>query len=127
MQAHLRTELVLAATDRAGSRRPGDGGGEPAAGSGADAALRSGMSVHVSTRQYTSVLFGARCAATGIHPSLGSVGDGVANAMVERFFATRECELLAQRRFRTHAEARTAVCEWLEVFYNRQRRHSALG
>jgi transposase InsO family protein len=75
MQAHLRTELVLAATDRAGSRRPGDGGGEPAAGSGADAALRSGMSVHVSTRQYTSVHVSAFRRAMCGHgdPSLAGV------------------------------------------------------
>ena len=47
--------------------------------------------------------------------------------MIESFFATLECELLAQHRFRTHDEARVAVCEWLEAFSNRQRRHSALG
>jgi putative transposase len=46
---------------------------------------------------------------------------------VESFFATLECELLCQYRFRTHAEARTAVFDWIEVFYNQQRRHSALG
>jgi putative transposase len=46
---------------------------------------------------------------------------------MESFFATLECELLAQRRFQTHEQARIAVFDWLEVFYNRQRRHSALG
>ncbi len=49
------------------------------------------------------------------------------NALLESFFATLECELLARHHFRTHAEARAAVCEGLEVFYHRQRRHSALG
>ena len=58
---------------------------------------------------------------------MGRVGDCFDNAMVESFFATLECELLAQRRFQTHEEARTAVFEWIESFYNRQRRHSALG
>ena len=58
---------------------------------------------------------------------MGSVGDCFDNAMVESFFATLECELLARRRFRTHDEARTAVFDWIESFYNRQRRHSALG
>ena len=43
------------------------------------------------------------------------------------FFATLECELLAQHSFRTRNEARAAVFEFLEVFYHRQRRHSALG
>jgi putative transposase len=112
MQEHPRTELVLAALEMAvGKRRPGVG------------------LIHHSDHgcQYTSVLFGQRCAAAGIHPSMGTVGDCFDNALVESFFATLECELLAQRHFQTHAEARAAVFEWLEVFYNRQRRHSALG
>lgn len=58
---------------------------------------------------------------------MGSIGDCFDNAMVESFFATLECELLAQHRFLTHDEARAAVFEWLEVVYNRRRRHSALG
>jgi len=112
MQDHLRTELVLAALEMAvGKRQP-----------------EAGL-IHHSDHgcQYTSVLFGERCAAAGIHPSMGTVGDCFDNAMVESFFATLECELLAQHRFQTHEEARAAVFEWLEVFYNRQRRHSALG
>jgi putative transposase len=58
---------------------------------------------------------------------MGTVGDCFDNAMVESFFATLECELLAQQRFRTHDQAQTTVFEWIEGFYNRQRRHSALG
>jgi putative transposase len=58
---------------------------------------------------------------------MGTRGDGYDNALMESFFATLECELLAHRRFRTHEEARMAVFDWLEVFYNRHRRHSALG
>jgi putative transposase len=112
MQDHLRTELVLGALEMAIWRRqPADG------------------LIHHSDHgcQYTSLLFGQRCATAGIHPSMGSVGDCFDNAMVESFFATLECELLARHRFRTHDEARATVFEWLEVFYNRQRRHSALG
>ncbi len=78
----------------------------------------------------TSLLFGQRCQAVGIRCSMGSVGDCCDNAMAESFFATLECELLARQTFRTHLEARTALFEYLEVFevfYNRQRRHSALG
>jgi putative transposase len=60
-------------------------------------------------------------------PLSALVGDCYDNAMMESFFATLECELLAQQRFRTHDETRAAVFEWLEVFYNRQRRHSAPG
>ena len=55
------------------------------------------------------------------------MGAGFDHALLERFFAPLECDLLAQHRFRTHDEAQAAVFEWLEVFSNRQRRHSALG
>jgi hypothetical protein len=58
---------------------------------------------------------------------MGSVGDAYDNAMAESFFATLECELLDRRRFKTHAEARTAVFEFIEGFYNPRRRHSSLG
>jgi putative transposase len=58
---------------------------------------------------------------------MGSVGDCYDNAMTESFFATLECELLARRTLSTHLEARSALFEYIEVFYNRQRRHSALG
>jgi putative transposase len=77
--------------------------------------------------QDTSLLFGQRCQDLGIQCSMGSVGDCFDNAMVERFFATLECELLVQHRFQTPDEAPAAVFEWLEVFDHRQRRHSALG
>ena len=47
--------------------------------------------------------------------------------MCESFFATLECELLARCRFRTQAEARSAVFEFVEGFYNPRRRHSSIG
>jgi putative transposase len=49
---------------------------------------------------------------------MGSVGDAYDNAMAESFFATLECELLDRRRFKTQAEARIAVFEFIEGFYN---------
>ena len=49
-----------------------------------------------------------------------------ANAMCESFFATLECELLERRRFKTQAEARMAVFDFIEGWYNPRRRHSAL-
>ena len=58
---------------------------------------------------------------------MGSVGDAYDNAMCESFFATLECELLDRRSFRTQAEARLAVFQWIEGWYNTRRRHSALG
>lgn len=112
MADHLRAELVVGALEMAvWNRRPGVG------------------VIHHSDHggQYTSLLFGQHCQAVGIRCSMGSVGDCYDNAMAESFFATLECELLAGRTFRTHAEARTALFEYIEVFYNRQRRHSALG
>jgi hypothetical protein len=57
---------------------------------------------------------------------MGSVGDAYDNAMCESFFATLECELLDRCRFRTQAEARTAVFEFIEGFYNPRRRHSRI-
>jgi len=108
----LRTELVVAALEMAvWNRRPGEG------------------IIHHSDHgcQYTSLLFGQHCHAVGIRCSMGSVGDCYDNAMAESFFATLECELLARQSFPTQIAARTALFEYIEVFYNRQRRHSALG
>ena len=58
---------------------------------------------------------------------MGSVGDCYDNAMAESFFATLECELLDRSRFKTHSDARNAVFDFIEGFYNPQRRHSSLG
>ena len=77
--------------------------------------------------QYTSIEFGHRCREAGVRPSMGSVGDAYDNAMCESFFATLECELLDRRRFKTQAEARSAVFEFIEGFYNPRRRHSSIG
>ena len=64
--------------------------------------------------QYTSIEFGKRCRETGVRPSMGSVGDAYDNAMAESFFATLECELLDRCRFKTQAEARMAVFQFIE-------------
>ena len=58
---------------------------------------------------------------------MGSVDDAYDNAMAESFFATLECELLDRRRFKSQAEAKMAVFEFIEAFYNPRRRHSSLG
>lgn len=58
---------------------------------------------------------------------MGSVGDAYDNAMCESFNATLECELLARHVFRSHREARLAIFDYIEAFYNTRRRHSALG
>jgi putative transposase len=77
--------------------------------------------------QYTSIEFGQRCRNVGVRPSMGSVGDAYDNAMCESFFATLECELLDRHRFKNQAEARMTVFAFIEGFYNRRRRHSAIG
>ena len=78
-------------------------------------------------KQYTSIAFGLRCKQAGVRPSMGSVADCYDNAMCESFFATLECELLDQKPFRTQIEARMAVFDFIEAWYNPHRRHSALG
>ena len=62
-----------------------------------------------------------------MRPSTGSVGDCYDNAMCESFFASLECELLQKRRFRTRAEAKMAIFDYIEAWYNPKRWHSALG
>lgn len=77
--------------------------------------------------QYTSLAFGQRCQKEGIRPSMGSVGDCYDNAMCESFFATLECELIARSTFSSLQQARLAVFDFIEGFYNPRRRHSAIG
>ncbi|MEZ4668890.1 MAG: IS3 family transposase [Anaerolineae bacterium] len=62
----------------------------------------------------------------GIIPSMSGVGNCYDNAMKENFFATLKTECVTGL-FDTRAQARTAIFEYIEVFYNRQRLHSSLG
>ena len=59
--------------------------------------------------------------------SMSRKGQCLDNAPMESFFASLKKEMVHQRRFRTHAEAKAAIFEYIEVFYNRQRRHSGVG
>ncbi len=111
MKTHLKTGLVLDALNMAlQQRRPDD-------------------VIHHSDQgtQYTSIAFGLRCKEARVRPSMGSVGDAYDNAMCESFFATLETELLQRRSFRNQAEARMAVFDYIEAWYNPHRRHSSLG
>jgi putative transposase len=110
MATHLRTELVLEALNMALWQR------------------RPTAVIHHSDQgtQYTSIAFGMRCREAGVRPSMGSVGDCFDNAMCESFFATLECELLDRTSFRTQVQARMAVFEFIEGWYNPHRRHSAI-
>ena len=111
MKNHLNTDLVLYALNMAlQQRRPDD-------------------VIHHSDQgtQYTSIAFGMRCKVARVRPSMGSVGDAYDNAMAESFFATLETELLQRTSFRNQAEARMAVFDFIEAWYNPHRRHSSLG
>jgi putative transposase len=110
MATHLRTSLVLGALDMAILQR------------------RPTAVIHHSDQgcQYTALDFGRRCRAAHVRPSMGSVGDCYDNAMCESFFATKECELLDRVTLRTPGEARTAVFDFIEGWYNPRRRHSSL-
>lgn len=77
--------------------------------------------------QFTSWAFTERARSSGLVPSMGSVGDCYDNAVIESFWARMQTELLNRRRWRTRLELANAIFEYLEIFHNRQRRHSALG
>ena len=107
---HMRTELVLDAIGMAiESRRPPFG------------------LIHHSDQgsQYGAIDFGRRCRRAGIQLSMGSTGDCYDNSMAESFFATLECELIAQTRFRNHTDARTEIMGFID-WYNHRRRHTRL-
>jgi putative transposase len=89
----------------------------------------TGKLIHHSDQgsQYVALIFGQKLRKAGIAQSMGSVGDCYDNAVCESFHATLEKELLRQAPLRTRQEARTAVFDWIEAWYNRERRHSRLG
>jgi transposase InsO family protein len=78
-------------------------------------------------RQYASTAYQAQLTARGVQASMSRVGDCWDNAVVESFFASLKSELVDGADWRTRDEARHALFEYLEVWYNRQRRHSTLG
>jgi putative transposase len=112
MAEHLRTELAIAALQMALTNRC------PAAGL-----------IHHTDRgsQYTAQAYQARLAAHQVRPSLSRAGDCYDNALAESFIATLKMELISRQAWPTRGAARQAIFEWIEVFYNRQRRHSSLG
>ena len=62
-----------------------------------------------------------------IQVSMSKKGDCYENALMESFFGTLKEECVERQNYQTRAEARNAVFEYIEVCYNRQRRHSSLG
>jgi putative transposase len=110
MRDDLRAELVVDALEMAVARR------QP----------RAGL-IHHSDQgsQYVSLLFGQRCRDAEIDISMGCTS-AYDNAVAESFFASLTKDLLRRRQLRTRAEARTAVFDYIETFYNRLRLHSTL-
>jgi putative transposase len=112
MATHLRASLVVDALQMALARR------RPAPGV-----------IHHSDHggQYVSLAFGRAAREAGIAVSMGSRGDVYDNAVAETFFATLKKELVNRRTWPDRLELTSAVFEYIEVFYNRRRRHSTLG
>jgi len=112
MADHMRAELVVDALQMALARR------RPA----------PGLIWHSDQgSQFVSLAFGQQARAAGIAQSMGSRGDCYDNAVAESFFATIKKELIHRRSWPTRAELSTEVFDYIETFYNRQRRHSTLG
>jgi transposase InsO family protein len=109
---HMRTSLVTDALDMAithGHVQPG-------------AIFHSDRGA-----QYGSAEFARFCAARHVRTSVGRTGVCWDNAAAESFFGALKNEMYYRRLFATRAQARFAVAGYIEVFYNRQRLHSALG
>jgi putative transposase len=77
--------------------------------------------------QFTSWTFTQRAIDSGLLPSMGSTGDCYDNAMIESFWSRMQVELLNTRRWKTRLELTTAIFDYLEIWHNRQRRHSSIG
>jgi len=112
MRADMQAELVIDAVEMAISRR------QP-----------TGQLIHHSDQgsQYVDLVFGQTLRKAGISQSMGSKGDCFDNAVCESFHASLEKELLRGRSFKTRQEARSAIFDWIEAWYNPARRHSRLG
>jgi transposase InsO family protein len=112
MSAWVTTDLVIDALQMARwRRRPG-----------------KGLLVHTDRgSQYASGRFQALLKDQGYVCSMSRKGNCWDNAPAESFFHTLKTELIHHRRFETREQAKQEIFEYIEVFYNRQRKHSTLG
>ena len=112
MHDHLRTELCTEALHRAIQTR------QPSAGL-----------LHHSDRgcQYASAEYQQSLGLLGVTCSMSRVGNCYDNAVMESFWGTLKTEHVYRRKFATREEAKTSIFLWIEGWYNRRRRHSALG
>jgi putative transposase len=85
--------------------------------------------LHHSDRgsQYTSLAYQAVLGQFHIQVSMSGKGDCYDNAMMESFFSSLKTECVSQHVYQSRSEAKQSIFEWIEVFYNRQRRHSSLA
>ena len=78
-------------------------------------------------RQYASDAYRELLRRHGVIPSMSRAGNCYGNAKMESFWATMKTELIDGQVYATRAEAKSAICRYIEVFYNRTRLHGALG
>ena len=114
---HMRTELVTDALGMAILRR------YPA-----EQDLQNPTILHSDHgSQYTSWAFGKRLRDAGLLSSMGTVGDCYDNAMMESFWGSMQIELLDRKKWTKRQELASAIFEWIECWYNPERRHSSIG
>ena len=112
MADHMKTDLVMCALTMAVGNR-----------------LPEGELLHHSDRgsQYASFRYQKALENHGIRCSMSRAGECLDNAVVESFFGTLKSELIHRQTWASRTSARSAIHEYIEVFYNRVRRHSTLG
>jgi putative transposase len=81
----------------------------------------------VESAQYAGGKYRKLIGKAHLTQSMSRKGECLDNAPMESFFASLKKELVHRQRFRTRAQAKAAIFEYIEVFYNRQRRHSSIG
>ena len=112
MHQRMKTELVTDALKMALMRRK----------------VRSPLLLHSDQgSQYAAADYRALLATSGIACSMSRKGHCWDNAVAESFFHTLKTELVHHEDYRSRAEAKSSIFEYIEVFYNRQRRHSHIG
>ena len=77
--------------------------------------------------QFGSWVFSQKVTEAGLAPSVGAVGAPFDNAMVEAFWARMQVELLNRKRWKTRVELASAIHDYIEIWHNTRRRHSALN
>ena len=112
LNSHMRESLILEALDMAVSQRD----------TTSDTLIHSDRGVQYRGNEYQEAL-----KAYGIDCSMSRKGNCWDNAVMESFFSRLKVELVYAEKFKTVEEAQSEIFQYIEIFYNRQRRHSSLG